>query len=333
MGTVCDPNPCSQPMGACCFPDGSCQVTTEANCQGTWQGMGTVCDPNPCPQPTGACCFQDGSCQITTQADCQGAWQGMGTVCDPNPCSQPMGACCFPDGSCQVTTEANCQGTWQGMGTDCDPNLCPPPPPCLITVTSPNGGEVWQVGSTQTITWDRSGTCGELVRIDLLWKVPVWASNVASYQICSTIATDAGNTGSYSWTVAACSGLGVNQYKILITDLSSGASDMSNQPFSITTQALARGGLNFSRVLVTTPFRPDGQIYFNMSEPGPVRVAIFNVHGQKVRDLVDRNYPAGEFQVSWDARTDVGDEAVAGIYYLRIRLDGSQINRKLVLVR
>jgi hypothetical protein len=58
-GTVCEPNPCDQPTGACCFADGSCMVTTRSNCDalgGAYQGDFTVCVPNPCPQPTGACC-------------------------------------------------------------------------------------------------------------------------------------------------------------------------------------------------------------------------------------------------------------------------------------
>lgn len=42
-----------------------------------------------CGVPTGACCFADGSCRVSSQADCatqHGSYQGDGTVCDPNPC-------------------------------------------------------------------------------------------------------------------------------------------------------------------------------------------------------------------------------------------------------
>ena len=56
---IVDPNPtpgyanagtCAAP-GACCFNDGTCQVTTQVGCQGlggTFQGENTSCDPNPC---------------------------------------------------------------------------------------------------------------------------------------------------------------------------------------------------------------------------------------------------------------------------------------------
>jgi len=37
--------------------------------------------------PMGACCAADGTCSMTTQADCQGQYQGDGTDCDPDPCT------------------------------------------------------------------------------------------------------------------------------------------------------------------------------------------------------------------------------------------------------
>ncbi len=36
------------PLGACCYPDGTCLWVTASDCAGVWQGEGTSCDPNPC---------------------------------------------------------------------------------------------------------------------------------------------------------------------------------------------------------------------------------------------------------------------------------------------
>jgi len=72
--------------GACCDPGtGNCTVTAQSDCTGNWLGGGTVCDPNPCPQPPGACCDANGNCTMTNQADCGGTW--VGGPCDPNPCT------------------------------------------------------------------------------------------------------------------------------------------------------------------------------------------------------------------------------------------------------
>ncbi len=75
------------PPGACCFSDGTCAMLLPADCTAQGGNpVGGNCDPNPCPPPPlGACCIGP-DCTITTQVDCQGTWQGPDTTCDPNPC-------------------------------------------------------------------------------------------------------------------------------------------------------------------------------------------------------------------------------------------------------
>ena len=116
--------------GRCCRTDGTCIVTSAANCSnqgGTYGGDGTNCSPNPCPQPpSGACCFEAGTCSVLTAANCAtqgGAYSGDGTDCSTANCPQP-GACCLPDGSCVILTSAKCTsattgGTYRGDGTTC----------------------------------------------------------------------------------------------------------------------------------------------------------------------------------------------------------------------
>ena len=65
------------------------------------------------------------------------------------------------------------------------------PPQASLTVTAPNGGESWLVGSVQQITWESSGNSGN-VKIDYSTDGgSAWTSIVAS-------TTD---DGSYSWTI------------------------------------------------------------------------------------------------------------------------------------
>ena len=91
------------------------------------------------PAPSeGACCWLDGHCTITLEADCLGdgtpRWTSGGT-CSPNLCDMPTvptGACCWLDGYCTVTTAAGCLGNgtphWTADGT-CEPNECTPATP------------------------------------------------------------------------------------------------------------------------------------------------------------------------------------------------------------
>ncbi len=79
--------------GACCDPLGACAVSDASACVGTYQGDDTVCDPNPCPAPIGACCMST-VCSLATEADCgAGVWLGVGIPCQNEP-GNPI-TCCF----------------------------------------------------------------------------------------------------------------------------------------------------------------------------------------------------------------------------------------------
>ncbi len=75
-------------MGACCL-DGDCSITTEEECDGSYQGDGTTCEGVDCGEATsGACCVGD-VCSIESPDSCEGMggiYQGDDTTCDPNPC-------------------------------------------------------------------------------------------------------------------------------------------------------------------------------------------------------------------------------------------------------
>jgi spore coat protein A len=84
----------SEPSGACCAKDGSCRIALDpgTNCDGAYEGSGSVCSPDPCPPPVGACCHPDiaATCTQETRATCEGAlggtFQGAATACASDLC-------------------------------------------------------------------------------------------------------------------------------------------------------------------------------------------------------------------------------------------------------
>jgi beta propeller repeat protein len=88
-----------------------------------------------------------------------------------------------------------------------------------ITVTSPNGGENWKIGSTQTITWDSTSV--------LLVKIELSRDGGATW---STIAASIANHGDKTWKVTGPT----THARIRIVSLSNSASDISNADFTIT---------------------------------------------------------------------------------------------------
>lgn len=138
------PTSCPPVSGACCLPNGNCEVMFNTTCTqqgGTFQGEGTNCGQVNCPLPTGACCVGGpfGSCSIVTENECNtngGAWVGPNTQCTPGICDPPVGACCIPaTGNCVDFDEATCNGVggiWQGAGTTCATTVCFPVGACCL---------------------------------------------------------------------------------------------------------------------------------------------------------------------------------------------------------
>ena len=93
----------------------------------------------------------------------------------------------------------------------------------IFTISSPNGGEQMTVGNTYTITWTSAGTNVSVVNIDLYKS--------GSYS--ASIAYDASNNGSMSWTVPATMAAGTD-YKIRVYHIMySNNFDESNSTFTI----------------------------------------------------------------------------------------------------
>lgn len=70
-----------------------------------------------------------------------------------------------------------------------------------------------------------------------------------------------------------------------------------------------------------------------LAVPGPMRLAIFDVRGRRVRVLADGPHPAGRHRWSWDATTAVGTTAARGVWFVRLEAADACITRKWVHAR
>ncbi|MFO0962785.1 MAG: hypothetical protein U0625_07730 [Phycisphaerales bacterium] len=160
------------PTGACCN-DGSCDILTQQDCQGTggtYRGDGTACTATLCDNGAPvACCFPaTGGClnlPATQCASAGGVPGAAGSTCANTNCN-PQGACCLPDGSCagpmSPTACAQLGGTYKGDNSTCATVTCPPP---LGAACFSNGFclQLTQAdAATAGATWKGPGTsCGD----------------------------------------------------------------------------------------------------------------------------------------------------------------------------
>lgn len=81
------------------------------------------------------------------------------------------------------------------------------------------------------------------------------------------------------------------------------------------------------------PFNPSTTIAFIAPESGDVRLSIFNIKGQKVRDLHSGSMAKGHHTVTWDGLDDKGIAVSSGVFFVRIEMNGKSQAHKMVLMK
>jgi hypothetical protein len=195
-----------------------------------------------------------------------------------------------------------------------------------ITLTSPNGGEVWRIGEQQTITWTA-------VNIGAGVKIELSRDGGGAWAILSQ---EAPNIGSWSWTVTEPTS---TDCLIRVASLDAGVSDVSDQTFKID---FAAAVTRLNDVQPTefallqnypNPFNPETRIQYQLPRDGEVSIDIYNVQGTRVRTLVSGFQTAGAYILIWNGKDEAGHTVPSGIYFCRMTSDGFQATRRMLLAK
>ena len=74
-------------------------------------------------------------------------------------------------------------------------------------------------------------------------------------------------------------------------------------------------------------------IPFSLAEPGPVRLAVYDMLGREVSVLIDGDLGPGTYEVTWDGADEVGRSMAAGTYVYRLEAGPFSASRRLTIVR
>jgi hypothetical protein len=80
------------------------------------------------------------------------------------------------------------------------------------------------------------------------------------------------------------------------------------------------------------PFNPATTIKYALPEAGFVKLEIYNVVGQVVRQLVAEQQGAGRYVIQWDASNDNGQSLSSGVYFYRLQAGGDFLEVKRMLL-
>jgi len=124
------------------------------------------------------------------------------------------------------TCRVRVNSTTTSFGDTTNTNFTIAAEPNIITVTSPNGGEVWAEQSSQTITWTSSGDVGN--NVDLHYSLDAGDT-------WTEIITSTPNDGSYSWTLPNLFETATT-CRLRINSTTTSFGDTSNAEFTITAE-------------------------------------------------------------------------------------------------
>jgi T5SS/PEP-CTERM-associated repeat protein len=122
--------------------------------------------------------------------------------------------------------------------------------------------------------------------------------------------------------LAATVGYGATEVALTVTDFVNVATEGTSPneiPSEITLQQ------NYPN-----PFNPTTRIKYGLPESAQVRVTIYNVLGQLVSTIIDKDQAAGYYEVNWDARTGAGAMLPSGLYFYRVETKNFLATRSMV---
>ena len=129
-----------------------------------------------------------------------------------------------------------------------------------------------------------------------------------------------------------------NQYWYKLQDVSFGGETEMHGPVAAKLQTESNNLSAESYALYPVypnPFNPATTIRFDMQKQANLNISIYNIQGQRIKTLVNEEYPAGSnFTVRWNGTDQYGQAVSAGVYLYKMTTStGFQKIRKMVLVR
>jgi len=81
------------------------------------------------------------------------------------------------------------------------------------------------------------------------------------------------------------------------------------------------------------PFNPSTTIAFDMAHEGYVSIEVYNVKGQRIKEVISGRYKAGSHKVIWNGDDSAGQPVGSGVYFYRMTTAGYSSVQKMMLLK
>ena len=130
----------------------------------------------------------------------------------------------------------------------------------------------------------------------------------------------------YTFTDQSIGKPGVYLYRLVQTDFD--AAETVSKVVSVAVHSPARTLGNYPN-----PFNSSTFIEFTLPEPDNVSLAVYDITGRKVKDILNAHLSAGPHSEKWDGTDNDGNAVSSGVYFLRLSAGGNVQVMKAVLQR
>jgi len=81
------------------------------------------------------------------------------------------------------------------------------------------------------------------------------------------------------------------------------------------------------------PFNPSTTIKFSIPTDGNVKLTIYNIKGQVVKELINKEMSAGQHNIVWNGTDSSYCQVSSGLYYARIEQGSTIKHHKMMLLK
>ncbi|MBN1165192.1 MAG: right-handed parallel beta-helix repeat-containing protein [Candidatus Krumholzibacteriota bacterium] len=205
-----------------------------------------------------------------------------------------------------------------------------------VTVSYPNGGELFDLEDTMTVQWIATDNVG----VD---SVSIWLSQDGGTEY-SLLGHGEPNDSSFQWIVTSINsdsclvkitafdpslnqGEDISDNFFTLRDLS-GTGEEEEEEKEDVPQYITALRQNYPN-----PFNGVTNITYSLANRQQVDLRIYDTAGRLVRILESKSLAAGEYTTVWNGRDNAGREVTSGVYFCRIKAGKYRQTRKVVYLR
>jgi len=81
------------------------------------------------------------------------------------------------------------------------------------------------------------------------------------------------------------------------------------------------------------PFNPSTTIAYSIPQKSDVKVNIYDVNGQLIKEIVNESLDAGEHFVTWNGTNQTNSSVASGVYIYTVQSGSRLVSRQMILVK